>query len=52
MGVIVDCQTGIVLVAKNAWIGVMGMKVTNIDDKMIDLNLNKEKKKKRTNITT
>jgi hypothetical protein len=30
----------------------MGMKVTNIDDKMIDLNLNKEKKKKRTNITT
>jgi hypothetical protein len=51
MGVIVDCRIGFVLVANNAWISVMGMKTTNIDDKTIDLNLN-NKKNKRTNITT
>lgn len=47
MGVIVDCQIGFVLVANNAWIGVMGMKTTNIDDGMIDLNLNKKTKKQK-----
>jgi hypothetical protein len=40
MGVIVDCQIGFVLLANNAWIGVMGMKTTKIDDEMIGLNLN------------
>jgi hypothetical protein len=35
MGVVVDCQIGFVLVANNAWIDVMGMKITKIDDEMI-----------------
>jgi hypothetical protein len=51
MGVIIDCHIG-VLVANNAWIGVMGMKTTKVDDEIIGSIWNEKYKNKRTNITT